>query len=102
MLSYEYLKNVVSLTLEENRCIGCLMCTMVCPHGVFEIVSGRARITYRDRCMECGACATNCPVEAIKVASGVGCAQAVLNSITGRNGKGCCCTIDNPATSRIK
>jgi len=73
-----YLRNVVTLELDKNNCIGCGMCTMVCPHAVFEIVDRKAFTADRDACMECGACAKNCPVNAIRVKTGVGCANAVI------------------------
>lgn len=67
-----YLKNVTSLTLQTDKCIGCKLCTQVCPHLVFTMEDKKARITNKENCMECGACARNCPVEAITVHSGVG------------------------------
>ena len=75
-----YLKNVVTLTLDADKCIGCGRCLQVCPHAVFSMQEGKAFIGDRDACMECGACARNCPVDVITVAAGVGCAQAVFNS----------------------
>ena len=72
-----YLKNVASLCLLPEKCIGCGMCANVCPHRVFEITDGKARI-INDRCMECGACALNCPTNAIEVHAGVGCAAAII------------------------
>lgn len=91
-----YLKDVVTLGLDRDKCIGCGMCTQVCPHAVFAIREGKAQIRDRDACMECGACARNCPVGAISVEAGVGCAQAVLHSwATGKTECGCdassCC-----------
>jgi len=90
-----YISDVASLQLYDDRCTGCGMCPIVCPHGVMILENGRAVITDRDACMECGACARNCPEEAIFVQAGVGCAQAVINTALGRTGGACCCTIDN-------
>ncbi len=73
-----YLEGVVSLEYDPEKCTGCAMCTHVCPHGVFEMGKGKARILDRDLCMECGACMMNCPVKAIQVEPGVGCAYAVI------------------------
>lgn len=89
-----YLKNVVTLQLDENKCTGCGMCLDVCPHGVFRINSKRVSIKNRDACMECGACSQNCPANAISVESGVGCAAAVINSMLGKEGE-CCCGPSN-------
>ena len=91
MKRHLYLKDVVTLTLQKDKCIGCGMCVNVCPHGVFDInierdmAGKKAVITDRDACMECGACALNCPVQAIDVRPGAGCAHAILKgSIQGK------------------
>ena len=90
-----YLKDVVTLSLNEEKCIGCGMCIDVCPHAVIGMNgSDRAWIQDRDACMECGACSRNCPTEAVSVQAGVGCAAAVINSILGRDPSSCCCTIE--------
>jgi len=73
-----YIEGVVTLELDRSACNGCRMCTMVCPHGVFEMVEGRARIADRDACIECGACVRNCAAGALSVDPGVGCAAAVI------------------------
>lgn len=78
MGALKYLRNVVTLKLVVEKCIGCGRCTEVCPHAVFSLERKRAQIQDCDACMECGACATNCPVTAITVQSGVGCAASVL------------------------
>ena len=91
-----YLKNVVTLKLDENKCTGCGMCLEVCPHQVFKMNGRHAMIRNRDACMECGACRKNCPAQAIYVESGVGCAAAVINSLLGKSDAACCC---GPQTS---
>jgi len=73
-----YLRNVVTLELDEGKCSGCGMCVAVCPHAVFVLENRKARIVERDACMECGACAMNCPEGALAVDSGVGCASAFI------------------------
>lgn len=73
-----YLKDVTTLKLDQDKCTGCTLCTLVCPHGVFAMQDGKAQLTDRDRCMECGACARNCAFEAISVSAGVGCASAII------------------------
>jgi NAD-dependent dihydropyrimidine dehydrogenase PreA subunit len=78
MTEMKYLKNVTTLKLDQNRCTGCTLCTLVCPHGVFVMQAGKAELTDRDRCMECGACSRNCAFEAISVSAGVGCASAII------------------------
>ena len=96
MTQMVYLKDVVTLKLDEEKCGGCGMCLVVCPHAVLSQNNGRVRIENRDACMECGACAQNCPTQALTVRSGVGCAAAVINSALGRNKNksSCCCVIE--------
>ena len=109
--SSQYLKNVVSLSLDDKKCTGCGRCEEVCPHRVFELSVSfpkapmsrgfapmkKARLTNRDLCMECGACALNCPAKAISVNPGVGCAAAIIwGWLTGKEpacgcGEGACC-----------
>lgn len=67
-----YLKNVSTLSLRPEKCIGCATCTHVCPHQVLVMENKKARIDNKEACMECGACRTNCPASAIDVRSGVG------------------------------
>jgi len=91
---FAYLKGVATLSLDRNTCIGCKICTEVCPHNLFLVKGGKAEITAVDLCMECGACALNCPVKAISVDAGVGCASGMINewlaSLRLKKGGGCC------------
>jgi len=89
-----YLKDVTTLRLQEDKCIGCGMCLAVCPREVLAQNNGTVKITDRDACIECGACARNCPVEAITVRAGVGCASAVINAALGRKSSSCCCVLE--------
>jgi NAD-dependent dihydropyrimidine dehydrogenase PreA subunit len=89
-----YMKDVVTLGFDQVRCVGCGMCTLVCPRGVWSLNNGTAHIQDRNACMECGACATNCPAGAISVKPGVGCAAAVINSVLGRKNSSCCCIVE--------
>jgi NAD-dependent dihydropyrimidine dehydrogenase PreA subunit len=67
-----YLDDVSSLVLDKDKCIGCSLCTEVCPHSVFEMRNHKAHLVDFNACMECGACVTNCPTAAIVVNPGVG------------------------------
>lgn len=103
-MEHKYIKNVSTLKLESEKCIGCGMCVDVCPHQILLIQNGKAAVRDTDMCMECGACAKNCPTSAISVECGVGCAIAILNGLfrksnpecengsisKGKKGKGCC------------
>lgn len=89
-----YLKGVATLELDNDKCIGCGMCMVVCPHEVFTLRNGTAVIENLDSCMECGACEKNCPADALYVKSGVGCAAAVINAALGRESSSCCCVLE--------
>ena len=86
-----YLKNITTLKLDVEKCIGCGLCVVVCPHRVFEVENGKASIIDKDLCMECGACSRNCPVEAIGVQTGVGCAAGIINGLLRRTEPTCDC-----------
>jgi NAD-dependent dihydropyrimidine dehydrogenase PreA subunit len=96
-----YLKNVVTLELDRQKCTGCGRCLEVCPHNVFQKDNGKVMIANRDSCMECGACTRNCPVAAVTVRPGVGCAYGITLGVlnnkeaacgeSGDCGGGACC-----------
>ena len=90
MTTHRYIRDVVTLKLDTDKCTGCKMCTIVCPHRIFEVNNKKAFITDIDRCMECGACELYCPENAISVRSGVGCAAGVLNGILNKTNIACC------------
>jgi ferredoxin len=94
-----YLRDVVTLKLEEEKCVGCGMCLSVCPRAVLSPANGKIEIANRDACIECGACSRNCPAEALSVRPGVGCAAAVINSRLKRKSSSACCTIDSEQSS---
>jgi NAD-dependent dihydropyrimidine dehydrogenase PreA subunit len=91
----QYLTNVVTLKLNQEACTGCGMCKVVCPHAVFELENGKARIDKLNQCMECGACAVNCKFGAIAVRSGVGCAAGILSGILNNAEPSCGCSVIN-------
>ena len=57
-MGLKYIKNVATLKLDTDKCIGCGMCESVCPHAVFILKNNKAAINDIDMCMECGACST--------------------------------------------
>jgi len=80
MAELRYLEDVITLRYDAEKCTGCQMCVMVCPHAVFEMDGNRAKLADPGACMECGACQRNCAFDAITVDSGVGCAAAIIGS----------------------
>lgn len=47
----------------DERCVGCGLCTKVCPCGNIELREGRP--VFRHHCAQCMACVVNCPKRAI-------------------------------------
>ncbi|MEI6766814.1 MAG: mercury methylation ferredoxin HgcB [Bacteroidota bacterium] len=92
MRTLVYLKDVVTLELDRQKCNACRMCIQVCPHEVFAIHDKKAFIQHKDSCMECGACARNCPEGAITVKSGVGCAAGIINGLLRGTEPSCDCS----------
>lgn len=91
MKIFRHLDNVATLDYDREKCVGCGLCATVCPHRIFAVQDGKARVLDRDACMECGACALNCPTAAIKVTPGVGCAQLIIQTwLPGKRGTSCC------------
>jgi ferredoxin len=91
MKTFRYLPNVATLSLDADACVGCGMCTTVCPHGVLVMKGRKALVADSNGCMECGACANNCPVSAIGVSPGVGCAAYIIQTwIKGKHSAACC------------
>jgi ferredoxin len=93
-----YLKDVVTLQLDQQKCNGCKMCIIVCPHEVFEFRDKKAFIKFKDQCMECGACEKNCPEGAISVKSGVGCAAGIINGLLRGTEPSCDCSGPNKSS----
>lgn len=91
-MKHKYLKNVATLQLDKEKCVGCGMCKDVCPHGVFVLNKGKARIIDLDSCMECGACLKNCAFSAIAVSPGVGCAAAIIKGLLTGSEPSCDCS----------
>ena len=91
-----------TLSYDSSLCTGCGLCSIVCPHRVFEQEGRAAKLARPENCMECGACQRNCAARAIEVRSGVGCASALLlTALLGREEATCgCCGGDSGGGGR--
>ncbi len=49
-----------SVTLKEDKCLGCTNCIKRCPTEAIRVKNGKARI-IEERCIDCGECIRICP-----------------------------------------
>ncbi|NLK87040.1 MAG: 4Fe-4S binding protein [Clostridiaceae bacterium] len=54
-----------SVTLDEDKCMGCTNCIKRCPTEAIRVRNGKARI-INERCIDCGECIRICPYRAKK------------------------------------
>lgn len=54
-----------SVTLDEDKCVGCTNCIKRCPTEAIRVRAGKARISS-ERCIDCGECIRICPHHAKK------------------------------------
>jgi Fe-S-cluster-containing hydrogenase component 2 len=53
------------LLLDENKCVGCNVCTLICPISNIEIKNDKA--VFKNKCDNCLACLHACPHNSIHV-----------------------------------
>jgi carbon-monoxide dehydrogenase iron sulfur subunit len=55
------------VTVDEERCLGCGTCLLVCPLGVLRLDTAKKKMVKCDLCQgeEIPACVANCPNEAL-------------------------------------
>jgi carbon-monoxide dehydrogenase iron sulfur subunit len=61
-------KETGAVLCNEDKCVGCWMCIMVCPFGVISRSSDKKIASKCDLCMgeDIPVCVKNCPNEALK------------------------------------
>lgn len=50
----------------EEKCIGCGLCSQECPFGIISIRNGKAN-NHNIQCMQCGHCIAVCPADAVEI-----------------------------------
>lgn len=63
------MNNGEMISLNSDACVGCGICTKVCPRGVYTVENGKAK-RLRETCDFCLACAHACPQKAITLKMG--------------------------------
>lgn len=53
------------ITIDEDKCVGCGLCTKACQEGALELVDGKAKLMRDDYCDGLGNCLPVCPTNAI-------------------------------------
>ena len=59
------LRDVVKI--DEEKCIGCGLCTSACQEGALQLIDGKAKLLSDTYCDGLGVCLPNCPVGAITI-----------------------------------
>lgn len=53
--------------IDEEKCIGCGLCTSACQEGALQLIDGKAKLLSDAYCDGLGNCLPNCPVGAITI-----------------------------------
>lgn len=56
----------MSIRINTEKCMGCRMCSEVCPGSLIDIADGKAFIRYPKDCWGCVSCVKECTSEAIE------------------------------------
>jgi len=57
------------IQIDEEKCVGCGLCTTACQEGVIELIAGKAKVIQQDHCDGLGNCLPVCPTNAISFVS---------------------------------
>ncbi|WP_088186989.1 4Fe-4S dicluster domain-containing protein [Desulfosporosinus sp. FKA] len=57
------------IQIDSQKCVGCMMCVMVCPYGVIAEIRSIRQVAKCDRCLDLDynpACVSACPTKALQ------------------------------------
>ncbi len=66
------------ISIDNDKCTNCSVCSYVCPHGVIEMTGQIAALVNIEKCIACGACQMNCPGGAVTVIKKTGCVILII------------------------
>jgi len=55
------------IKINEEKCVGCGLCTSNCAEGAIKLIDGKARLISDSYCDGLGKCLPHCPVDALKL-----------------------------------
>ncbi|MBN1551050.1 4Fe-4S dicluster domain-containing protein [bacterium] len=55
-----------SITIDEELCVGCVICTLACPAKAIRVKDEKAKLIKSGLCIDCGECLRVCPQNAVK------------------------------------
>jgi len=57
-----------TVTIDEEKCLGCGECADACPAGILSLVDGKAQVTGElSDCLGCETCSASCEHDAVTV-----------------------------------
>ncbi|AFG38439.1 NADH-quinone oxidoreductase subunit NuoF [Spirochaeta africana] len=61
-------KDLVTYTINEEKCIGCTVCARKCPVNCIDGERKKLHVIDQERCIKCGACYDACKFDAVEIA----------------------------------